>query len=115
MALSNLTRVRIILDLAKDGEVMNELAYNNSIDRLSGSATHRYISDFANEYGFVVYDENNEPVEPTDEQLAEHFLKILRVLVKGVHTSQEIKTEIQSVTASAIEAAHITTLSEIGE
>lgn len=122
MALSELDRARIILDLLKDGTVANEAAYANC-DKIDAVTATKYIEQFWNHPAGVappIYptQDPDDPnfgqtipfAEATNAQKAELILGVLRKFIANHYATWKSKdaaiTEGDTVrTASQAEAA----------
>jgi hypothetical protein len=96
MALTNVTRARVIMDLIKDGDVTNETPYDDgTVDLLDGYTSLKYAQAFWDSY-YTPEDPENPIESPTNAQLAAFMVQQLRKYFRAV---------LRSVRASAAATA----------
>ncbi len=77
MALSDIDRARVIMDLVKDGNVANETPYNN-VDKIDAPTGLKYVDAFVDVFGPIRDNEGNEVETPTNAQKARFYLNRLK-------------------------------------
>ena len=110
MALTSVNRARIILDLLKDGIVTTEANYGAGIDKAPALVASKYVESQAK-----FLDANGDPRAPTNEELADVFLRRMRQYVTGTYVHIKQQASAETARQAAIAAAETETLAEIGE
>lgn len=110
MALSNIQRARIVLDLLKDGEVANQAAYG-SVD-LAPAAT-------ALKYAAAIYPRAAGPLAPgavpTNDQLAAALLKALRLALRDAALQSRVPAAAETAANNEQSTVLSETQLELGE
>ena len=115
MALTSVNRARIILDLLKDGIVTTEANYGAGIDKAPALVASKYVDAFLIESQAKFLDANGDPRAPTNEELADVFLRRMRQYVTGTYVHIKQQASAETARQAAIAAAETETLAEIGE
>lgn len=105
-------RARVIMDLVKDGEVVNLLHYID-VEKVSGSIALKYAQAFWDAPGFVHPDVGS----PTNEQLATNYINRLRDYHKQILAAARVPAAGNTAreTEAAVVAAEGTTDLNDGE
>ncbi len=90
MALTNVQRARIIMDLVKDGNVGNEANYGAGVDKIAVPTAGKYADAFIDVFGPVRDSNGEEVVSPTAEQKALFYINRLRAHHRDVLLSARV-------------------------
>lgn len=118
MPLTDILRIRVILDLIQDGNVANEAAYSAAaIEKIAAPIVLKYATSIANERGLVVLDNATppQPRAPTNEELAAFLLKSLKQYITGIHIHQKQVVDEKAARNAAIASTTIETTTDLGQ
>jgi len=102
--ISIVDRARIIMDLVKDGEVANLADYAN-VEKASGGLALKYAQAFWDAPGFPQLSTVVDPENPTNAELATHYIN--RVRESHKETSAAARVSTAGETAREAEAAAV--------
>ncbi len=100
-------RARFIMDLVKDGEV-SDLANYSAVEKVPGPIALKYAQAFWDAPGFahpVLVDDDDNPRDPTNDELATNYINRLRDYHKQVLAAARVP--VAGETARKTEAATV--------
>lgn len=107
MALTPVVRARVIMDLVKDGVVLNERPYGN-VDLAAAPVAIKYAQAFYDAYGPQLFEVDGvTPRDPTNAELARNYLKVLRKFHRDILRASRVGSA--GDTARSVEAVIVET------